>query len=132
MGKKIEWTDAARADVRRIDRETAMRILEGLARFLLTEEGDIKLLKDSDPKEYRLRVGDYRIRFMISGIPFRSCPSGIAAKRTADTPPPWRTRGSRPDRGRGLSLLRCGSLIRPRPICRLLASRTPPRATPRG
>jgi hypothetical protein len=34
MAKKIEWTDAARADVRRIDRETAMRILEGLARFL--------------------------------------------------------------------------------------------------
>lgn len=64
MAKKIEWTDAARADVRRIDRETAMRILEGLARFLLTEEGDVKLLKDSDhPKEYRLRVGDYRIRF---------------------------------------------------------------------
>jgi mRNA-degrading endonuclease RelE of RelBE toxin-antitoxin system len=63
MGKKIEWTDAARADVRRIDRETAMRILEGLARFLLTEEGDVKLLRDSDPKEYRLRVGDYRVRF---------------------------------------------------------------------
>ena len=63
MGKKIEWTDAARADVRRIDRETAMRILQGLARFLLTEEGDVKLLKDSDPKEYRLRVGDYCIRF---------------------------------------------------------------------
>ena len=33
MAKKIEWTDAARADVRRIDRETAMRILEGLARL---------------------------------------------------------------------------------------------------
>jgi mRNA-degrading endonuclease RelE of RelBE toxin-antitoxin system len=29
----------------------------------LTEGGDVKLLKDSDPKEYRLRVGDYRIRF---------------------------------------------------------------------
>jgi mRNA-degrading endonuclease RelE of RelBE toxin-antitoxin system len=63
MAKRIEWTDAARADVRRIDRETAMRILEGLARFLFTEEGDVKLLKDSDPKEYRLRVGNYRIRF---------------------------------------------------------------------
>jgi mRNA-degrading endonuclease RelE of RelBE toxin-antitoxin system len=63
MAKKIEWTDAARADLRRIDRETALRILEGLARFLFTGEGDVKLLKDSDPKEYRLRVGDYRIRF---------------------------------------------------------------------
>jgi mRNA-degrading endonuclease RelE of RelBE toxin-antitoxin system len=63
MAKKIEWTDAARADVRRIDRVAAMRIFEGLARFLFTEEGDVKFLQGSDPKEYRLRVGDYRIRF---------------------------------------------------------------------
>jgi mRNA-degrading endonuclease RelE of RelBE toxin-antitoxin system len=67
MGRKVEWTDAARADVRRIDQPTAMRILEGLARFLFTEEGDVKLLKDSDPREYRLRVGDYRIRFQDVG-----------------------------------------------------------------
>ena len=67
MPKKIEWTPAARADLRRIARETALRILEGLARFLLTEEGDVKLLKGSDPKEYRLRVGDYRIRFYDFG-----------------------------------------------------------------
>jgi mRNA-degrading endonuclease RelE of RelBE toxin-antitoxin system len=63
MAKKIEWTDAARADLRRIDREAAMRVLEGLARFLFTQEGDIKLLKGPDPREYRLRVSDYRIRF---------------------------------------------------------------------
>ncbi len=49
MARKIEWTDAARADVRRIGRETAMRILEGLARFLFTEEGDVKLLKGFGP-----------------------------------------------------------------------------------
>jgi len=67
MAKKIEWTDGARADVRRIDREAAMRVLEGLARFLFTEEGDVKALKGSDPKEYRLRVGDYRIRFYDLG-----------------------------------------------------------------
>ena len=67
MAKKIEWTDAARADVRRIDRETAMRILEGLASFLFTEAGDVKVLKDSDPKEYRLRVGNYRVIFHDHG-----------------------------------------------------------------
>ncbi len=63
MAKSIEWTDAARADVRRIDREIAIRILETLSRFLFTDEGDVKFLRDSDPKEYRLRVGDYRVRF---------------------------------------------------------------------
>ena len=31
------------------------------------EEGDVKLLTDSDPKEYRLRVGDYRVRFYNLG-----------------------------------------------------------------
>ena len=67
MAKKIEWTAAARVDLRRIGREAAMRILEGLARFLFTEEGDVKLLKGSDPREYRLRVGDYRIRFHDHG-----------------------------------------------------------------
>ena len=67
MPKKIEWTPAARADLRRITQETALRILEGLARFLLTEEGDVKQLKGSDPKEYRLRVGDYRVRFYDFG-----------------------------------------------------------------
>jgi mRNA-degrading endonuclease RelE of RelBE toxin-antitoxin system len=67
MAQNVEWTEEARADVRRIDRATAMRILEGLARFLFTEEGDVKLLKGTDPKEYRLRVGDYRIRFYVHG-----------------------------------------------------------------
>jgi mRNA-degrading endonuclease RelE of RelBE toxin-antitoxin system len=67
MAKKIEWTEVARTEVRRIDRETAMRILVGLARFLLTEEGDVGVLKDLDPKEYRLRVGDYRVRFRDLG-----------------------------------------------------------------
>jgi len=67
MAKKIEWTDGARADLRRIDREAARRILEGLARFLFTEEGDVNLLRGSDPREYRLRVGDYRVRFYDLG-----------------------------------------------------------------
>lgn len=71
MARKIEWTDAARADVRRIDRETAMRILEGLARFLLTVEGDVASVITASA-------------FTISGTPFRSCPFAIGAKRTAD------------------------------------------------
>jgi mRNA-degrading endonuclease RelE of RelBE toxin-antitoxin system len=63
MAKKIVWTDQARADVRGIDRETAIDLLHRLARFLATEEGDVKRLTDIDPPELRLRLGDYRIRF---------------------------------------------------------------------
>jgi mRNA-degrading endonuclease RelE of RelBE toxin-antitoxin system len=60
MAKKIIWTDQARADIRSIDRETAIDLLH---RFLATEEGDVKRLMNIDPPELRLRFGDYRIRF---------------------------------------------------------------------
>jgi len=60
--KLIDWTPPARADVRRIDRTTAMRILTTLHRFAETGEGDIKKLQ-GDSGELRLRVGDYRVRF---------------------------------------------------------------------
>ena len=60
--KKIVITPQAKTDVRRIDRETAMRILAALDRFARTSEVDIKKLQ-GDSGELRLRVGDYRVRF---------------------------------------------------------------------
>jgi mRNA-degrading endonuclease RelE of RelBE toxin-antitoxin system len=67
MAKKIAWTEQAKADVRGIDRETAIDLLHRLARFLETEEGDVKRLTDIDPPELRLRLGDYRARFYDHG-----------------------------------------------------------------
>jgi mRNA-degrading endonuclease RelE of RelBE toxin-antitoxin system len=67
MARKVAWTDQAKADVRAIDQQTAMRILHGLARFAQTGEGDVKRLQDIDPPELRLRVGAYRIRFYDHG-----------------------------------------------------------------
>ncbi len=67
MAKKIAWTDQARADVRAVDRETAIDLLHRLARLLETEEGDVKRLTDIDPPELRLRLGDYRVRFYDHG-----------------------------------------------------------------
>jgi mRNA interferase RelE/StbE len=61
--KQIEWPPAARADVRRIDRTSAMRILTAMHRFAETGEGDIKKLQ-GDSEDLRLRVGDYRVRFV--------------------------------------------------------------------
>jgi|HubBroStandDraft_4_1064222.scaffolds.fasta_scaffold246827_3 mRNA-degrading endonuclease RelE of RelBE toxin-antitoxin system len=63
MAKKIVWTDQARAEVRAIDRDTAIDLLHRLARFLAAEEGDVTRLTDIDPPELRLRLGDYRVRF---------------------------------------------------------------------
>jgi mRNA-degrading endonuclease RelE of RelBE toxin-antitoxin system len=67
MARKIVWTDQAKADVRAIDQQTALRVLHALARFVTTEEGDVKRLRGIDPPEFRLRAGDYRIRFCDRG-----------------------------------------------------------------
>ena len=67
MQKRIEWTPQARADVRRIDRQAALYLLEGLADFVLTGHGDVERLTAVEPLELRLRLGDYRIRFYDLG-----------------------------------------------------------------
>jgi mRNA-degrading endonuclease RelE of RelBE toxin-antitoxin system len=63
MSKRIVWTDRAKANLRAIEQATALQILHALARMLATGEGDVKRLRDIEPPEFRLRVGDYRVRF---------------------------------------------------------------------
>jgi mRNA interferase RelE/StbE len=67
MGKSVIWSDRAKAQLRAIDQPAALRILHALARYLDTGEGDVKCLQDIDPPEFRLRVGDYRVRFHHHG-----------------------------------------------------------------
>ena len=61
--KRIIFSGPARADVRRLDKPTAMRIFAALHRFAESGHADIKQLKDEDG-EFRLRVGDFRVRFV--------------------------------------------------------------------
>jgi mRNA-degrading endonuclease RelE of RelBE toxin-antitoxin system len=67
MGRRVVFSDEARADVRAIDRETALRLLVALARFLKTDAGDVKQLEGFDPPRHRLRVGDRRLIFIKRG-----------------------------------------------------------------
>jgi mRNA interferase RelE/StbE len=60
--KSFLWEPAARSDLRKLDRETAMRILLTLTRYGNTGEGDVKMLTDRDGL-YRLRVGKWRLLF---------------------------------------------------------------------
>jgi mRNA interferase RelE/StbE len=60
--KGFLWEPAARADLRKLDREMAMRILIALTRYGDTGEGDVKPLTDRDGL-YRLRVGKWRLFF---------------------------------------------------------------------
>ena len=61
--KRIAWTEQARADVRSVDKATAMRILHTLHRFAESGTGDVKALQ-GDIEELRLRAGDYRLFFV--------------------------------------------------------------------
>ena len=67
MAKRAVWSIEARADVRAIDRETALGLLQALGRFLKTETGDVKQLHGFNPPQYRLRSGDWRVIFRNSG-----------------------------------------------------------------
>jgi mRNA interferase RelE/StbE len=60
--RAIAWSDRARTDVRKLDRETAMRIFAALHRLAETGEGDVRKLA-GESGELRLRVGDWRVRF---------------------------------------------------------------------
>ena len=61
--KEIEWTDTALEHMAAIDKGIARRIKQSVVRFADTGVGNIKRLQGIDPPEYRIRVGDYRVRF---------------------------------------------------------------------
>jgi len=66
--EKLIWSDEARARLRAIDQETALRLLKGLSRFLKTDAGDVKQLQGFHPPRYRLRIGDWRLIFRKPGV----------------------------------------------------------------
>ena len=68
MKLSFVWSNNARLELRRIERETAMRILTALTRYAETGEGDIKALEGKFSGTHRLRIGDWRVRFRrVSG-----------------------------------------------------------------
>lgn len=67
MAKPVIWSTEARADVRAIDRETALRLLKALDRFLKANAGNVKQLEGFDPPLFRLRVGDWRLIYRRRG-----------------------------------------------------------------
>jgi mRNA-degrading endonuclease RelE of RelBE toxin-antitoxin system len=62
----IVWSPEARADVRAIDRATAIQILHCVDRYLANRTGDVKRLK-LPQSGFRLRCGDYRMFFDLKG-----------------------------------------------------------------
>jgi hypothetical protein len=85
MTKRVIFSDEARADIRAIDREIALRLLKALARFLETDAGNVQQLEGLDPPQFRLRIGDWRyLPVNPARIPLRSCACATAARLTAE------------------------------------------------
>jgi mRNA interferase RelE/StbE len=64
---EIEWTGAALEDMAALDKGIARRVKQSVERFAETGAGKVKRLQGIDPPEFRLRVGDYRVRFHNDG-----------------------------------------------------------------
>ena len=50
-------------DMAALDKTTARRVQRAVERFAATGAGNVKRLQGIDPPEFRLRVGDWRVRF---------------------------------------------------------------------
>jgi mRNA-degrading endonuclease RelE of RelBE toxin-antitoxin system len=64
--REIEWTEPALADLAALDKGIARRIQQAVERFAATGAGNVKRLQGIEPPEYRLRVGDWRVRFHLA------------------------------------------------------------------
>ncbi len=61
---EVEWSKRARKDLAGIDGKLRRRVVGAVERFALEGHGDVKKLKGEEG--YRLRVGDWRVRFELT------------------------------------------------------------------
>ena len=59
----MQLTNRAQKDLARLDEQSQVRVRAALRKLADTGEGDVVKLTDVDPREWRLRVGDWRVRF---------------------------------------------------------------------
>jgi mRNA interferase RelE/StbE len=64
MSLRVVWTSGAWRDLQRLDRKLSERVVAAVDRFADNGHGDVKRLQGSP--QYRLRVGDWRVRFLLA------------------------------------------------------------------
>ena len=64
VGFKYLFSESANRDFKKLDNQIATKIITKLNELVSGREGlDIKMMVNSSPTRYRLRVGDYRVVF---------------------------------------------------------------------
>jgi hypothetical protein len=59
----IVWSRRSQQDLRRLDQHVADRVIDAMTRFAEQGQGDVTRLVGTE--EFRLRVGDWRVRFVV-------------------------------------------------------------------
>lgn len=67
MSGRVRWTRRGLKDLRKLDRPVRQRVSQAIERFADTGAGDLRRLTDVEPPEWRLRVGDWRVRLRLEG-----------------------------------------------------------------
>lgn len=65
MSLGVLWQTRAEKDLGRLDHAVQRRVIAAVASFADSERGDIVQVRGVHPPEYRLRVGDWRVRFRV-------------------------------------------------------------------
>jgi mRNA-degrading endonuclease RelE of RelBE toxin-antitoxin system len=61
--KRVILSTEAQTDLAALDRPVALHILRAVSRVATTGVGNVQALHGIHPLEFRLRVGDWRVRF---------------------------------------------------------------------
>lgn len=65
MSWRIVWSPRAVRDFGKLARRARERVSDALLRYAETEQGAVVRLHGVVPPEWRLRVGDFRVRFRL-------------------------------------------------------------------
>ena len=68
MARSIDWTRSARTDLKKLSKRDSDRIERAVETLAASGQGNIERLKGFNPREYRLRVGVWRVRFRYEQV----------------------------------------------------------------
>lgn len=65
MSRAVVLTARAQRDLTHLDRAIAVRVIRAVERLAESGQGDVRRLQGTARREWRLRVGDWRVRFTL-------------------------------------------------------------------
>lgn len=63
MARSIAWSRQARSDLRKLSRRDSDRVERAVERLAVSGQGDVERVRGFASPQYRLRVGDWRVRY---------------------------------------------------------------------